>query len=425
MRYELRDYQAEASRKAVEFFHDDNIRYNAVEVLACGAGKSLILADIASKLNDKVLIFQPNAEILRQNYEKYCSYGLDNAAIYSASLNSKEVRDVTFATIGSAKNHSELFTDFKYICIDECQLVNPKEGMYSNFLKQLKCKVLGVTATPYRLDSQQGIFENGRFMPNGTYDKIDYFKDDFEPKPGVIVQSRAIEKIITRTRPRVFEKIIYHVQTKDLMDRKFLERPIYFDVRPKMWCEGNLFLNSTGLDYTDESVKKEYKRVDIYARLVTVVRHLLNPKDGNPRHGILVFTRFVEEADRLASEVPSCKVVKGTMGKKERKQVIDDFKNGKIKVLANANCLAEGFDYPELDTVVMARPTRSMAKYGQIVGRAMRKRADGKPKIPWFVDMCGNIDRFGKIEEHDIIDFSGNGRWEVMFGNKQLTNIYF
>lgn len=112
MKFKLRPYQEEASKKAVEFFLDKKKNWNALEVLPTASGKSLILADIAARLKDKVLVFSPTKEILEQNYKKYCSYGFDNASIYSASFKSKEISDVTFATIGSVKGHPELFTDF-------------------------------------------------------------------------------------------------------------------------------------------------------------------------------------------------------------------------------------------------------------------------------------------------------------------------
>ena len=113
MKFKLRPYQEEASKKAVEFFLDKKKNWNALEVLPTASGKSLILADIAARLKDKVLVFSPTKEILEQNYKKYCSYGFDNASIYSASFKSKEISDVTFATIGSVKGHPELFTDYE------------------------------------------------------------------------------------------------------------------------------------------------------------------------------------------------------------------------------------------------------------------------------------------------------------------------
>ena len=153
MSFVLRDYQQKASDAAATFFQDTKKKTNAIMVLPTGSGKSLIIADIASRIDGHTLVFQPSKEILEQNFKKLCSYGILDCSIYSASFNSKEISRITFATIGSVKGHPELFGHFKNVIIDECHLVNPKEGMYKDFLSILNCKVLGLTATPYRLSS--------------------------------------------------------------------------------------------------------------------------------------------------------------------------------------------------------------------------------------------------------------------------------
>ena len=85
----LRDYQKAASDKAVAFFKDKSKKSNGVMVLPTGAGKSIVIADIAHRLNDYVLIFCPSREIVEQNFKKLCSYGILDCSIYSASFNSK------------------------------------------------------------------------------------------------------------------------------------------------------------------------------------------------------------------------------------------------------------------------------------------------------------------------------------------------
>lgn len=79
MIYKLRDYQQQASDAAIRFFKDTKSKKNAIMVLPTGSGKSLIIADIAARLNGYVLVFQPSREILEQNFKKTMflwSYGL-------------------------------------------------------------------------------------------------------------------------------------------------------------------------------------------------------------------------------------------------------------------------------------------------------------------------------------------------------------
>ena len=387
----LRDYQKAASDKAVAFFKDKQKKSNAIIVLPTGAGKSIVVADIAHRLDDNVLIFCPSREIVAQNYDKMQKICPFDCSIYSASFNSKEISRITFATIGSVKNHPELFTHFKNIIVDECHLVNPKEGMYKKFFEVVNCKILGLTATPYRLSSSQ--------------------------------EFGAMLKFITRTRPAIFKEVIYHVQVSTLLDMGYLSKLNYYPMNPTGWNELNLKVNTTGADYTDRSVQREYERIDFYSFLVHIVQRLVNnQKTGIKRKGILVFTRFLKEAERLTYSISGCAIVSGDTPKGEREKILEAFKAGEISVVANVGVLVCGFDYPELDTIVLARPTMSLALYYQIVGRAIRPHKD--KETAWFVDLCGNINRFGKVEDLRLFD-SGNGKWAVFSNGRQLTNIRF
>ncbi len=262
--------------------------------------------------------------------------------------------------------------------------------MYRDFLSMLKCKVLGLTATPYRLSSSR----------------------DFG----------SMLKFITRTNPHIFYDVIYHVQVSTLLDMGYLAKLNYFPMNPIGWNELNLKVNTTGADYTEKSVQREYERIDFYGYIVHIVQRLMNPKIGGKRKGILVFTRFLKEAERLTWSIPGCAIVSGDTPKKEREQRLESFKSGEIPVVANVGVLTTGFDYPELDTIVMARPTMSLAMYYQIVGRAIRPHPS--KESGWFVDLCGNIKRFGEVSDLRLVD-GGNGKWAVYSKGRQLTNVRF
>ncbi len=391
MEIQLRDYQKVAADKAVAFLLDKKKKHNGIIVIPTGGGKSWCIASIANRLNDNVLIFCPSREILVQNYEKMQKICPFDCAVYSASVGKKQIAKITFATIGSAINHMDEFKHFNFVLIDECHLVNPKEGMYKTFISSLNCKVLGLSATPYRLSSSR----------------------DFG----------SMLKFITRTKPHVFSEVIYHVQVSTLLDMGYLAKLNYYPANPVGWNELNLKTNTTGSDYTDTSVVQEYERIDFYSWLVSIVNRLLNNrKTGIKRKGILVFTRFLKEAERLTWSIPGCAIVSGDTPKKEREHILEAFKAGEISVVANVGVLTTGFDYPELDTVVMARPTMSLAMWYQIVGRAIRPHP--KKDAGWIVDLCGNIKRFGEVSDLRLHD-SGNGKWAVFSNGRQLTNVRF
>lgn len=386
MVYKLRDYQKRASDAAVKAFESKRGK-NGILVCPTGSGKSLIIADIASRLDCPLLVLQPSKEILEQNYAKYCSYGYKNGGIYSASVGRKEINRVTFAMIGSVINHLDYFNHFKYVLIDECHLVKPSDGMYKRFIEASDRVVIGLTATPYRLYSDR---YGGSQL-----------------------------KFITRTRPRVFTDVLYYCQISELLYKGYLAKLNYYDITSLDMR--NVRSNSTGADYNDKSLVAEYQRSGFYGNLVNTVMRLLRPKSGVPRKGILVFTKFVKEAEKLVKDIPCSAIVTGSMNKKDREDILNDFKLGLIKVVVNVGVLTTGFDYPELDTVVMARPTKSLALWYQIVGRVLRPHKT--KECAWVVDMCGNLKRFGRVENLTISK-ADKGQWCVTNLERQLTNVY-
>lgn len=399
MTYKLRDYQQQASDTAVSFFNDKTRTHNALIVAATGCGKSLIIADIAYRLNDDVLVFCPSREITLQNYAKMKSYNVE-CSMYSASVGEKKISRITFATIGSVKNSPELFTHFKYVIIDEAHYVNSKKGMYKDFLKKLKRKVIGLSATPYRLE-------------------VDV---DMDWKTRTFKSATPYLQMLTDYKRPIFKDIIYSVDVGELLERGYLSELEYFYVPPKGWDEKCLFKNTTGTDYTDDSVRRMYDRTGFEFHLISVVRRLMNPKNGIKRNGILVFTRFVKEAQMLANNIEECEFICGDMTKANRERILKDFEDGKIKVLANANVLVVGYDRPDLDTVVLATPTLSLARYYQEVGRAIRPHPS--KECGWIVDLAGNINRFGEVSDLKL-NKNSNGKWAVFSKGRQLTNVRF
>lgn len=381
--YELRDYQKQAVDVAVNFFQTGN-KKNGIIVLPTGAGKSLVIANIAYRLDAPVLIFQPSKEILEQNYEKLCSYGVMDVGIFSASFGRKEVRKITFATIGSVKSHKDYFRLFRYVIIDECHGVNAEAGMYKDFIETIQCKVLGLTATPYRLYSSRFYGSMLRF--------------------------------ITRTNPRIFNEMLYAVQVRTLLNRGYLAPMNYYQLN--IVDTSILKVNSTGADFTDASVRRYYREIKFNDSLENIIRRLLVAG----RSSILVFTRFIDEANHIARTFSDCAaVVSSDTSKTDRENILRLFKNKQIKVVANVGVLTTGFDFPELATVVLARPTMSLALYYQMCGRAIRPFPG---KVSWVVDLCGNYKRFGRVDDLELRQ-TKPGIWAVFSGAKQLTNVYF
>lgn len=391
MKYVLRDYQRNASNAAVKLFKQEKAG-NGLLILPTGAGKSLVIADIASKLDGPLLILNPQKEILEQNFAKLQSYGCWDASIYSASVGCKDINRITFATIGSVMNHMEDFAHFKNVMIDECHNVNSKAGQYKQFIEAEKRRVVGLTATPYRLCS---------YLGGSTL------------------------KFLTRTRPRIFSDVLYYCQISELLSKGYLADLHYYDCTAIDMSR--VSSNSTGADFDEKSLKEEMLRCGFSDKLTSTTMRVLKPKNGTPRKGVLVFTRFIDEAESLVKKLCStgvkAAIVTGETPKKEREAILEEFKAGVIKVVANVGTLTTGFDYPELDTVILGRPTKSLALYYQMVGRAIRP---SKGKDGWVVDLCGNYKRFGNVADLEIgLEAPNSTRWCITSKGKQLTNVLF
>lgn len=353
------------------------------------SGKSLVIADIASRLEGPLLVFQPSKEILQQNFAKLQSYGIFDCGCYSASVGCKDINRITFATIGSVMNHMSDFDCFKNIIIDECHYVNSKSGQYKQFIEAKNRQVVGLTATPYRLDRAEG---------------------------------GSILKFLTRVRPRIFSKVIYCCQIGELLSKGYLADLHYYDLTELDLRR--VRSNSTGADYDERSLLAEYERCGFYDKLSNTVVKVLQPKSGIPRKGVLVFTAFTKEARQLVGKLQSLRInaaiVTGETPKKEREAILEGFKRREIKVVANVGVLTTGFDYPALDTVVLARPTKSLGLYYQMVGRAIRP-FEGKDG--WIVDLSGNYSRFGNVADLFISRPQGTTKWAVYSRGTQLTNV--
>lgn len=367
--YQLRDYQSEAVEESLK--HLREYRKPFIIQAATGAGKSLIIADICHKLDEPVLVLQPSKELLEQNYAKLKSYGVDDVAIYSASMKSKEIGKFTYATIGSIYKKPELFNHFKYVIIDECHQVNPKnlEGMYTKFLTAIGCtNVCGLTATPYRLVQK-------------------YYKEN-----GMMFYTSHL-KMINRIHPFFFKKIAYKIETQELIDMGYLS-PIKYRADEVNW--DLLEANSTGADFTTESLEKFWndKRLKKLALTIKMI------DDKCQRN--LIFCSSIRQAQRAVDMLSDMGVgsalITGETPPNEREDVVDEFRRGEIKHLVNVGVFTTGFDVPELDCIVLARPTMSLALYYQMVGRGVRIDPNNPNKMLRVYDFAGCVRKLGRIE---------------------------
>ena len=121
--YSLRPYQQQAVDATVSYFRTHT--RPACVVLPTGAGKSLVIAELARIANGRVLVLAHVKELVEQNHDKFASYGLESG-IYSAGLDRKDVSEkVIFGSVQSiARSDEQFFNDFSLVIIDECHRVS-------------------------------------------------------------------------------------------------------------------------------------------------------------------------------------------------------------------------------------------------------------------------------------------------------------
>lgn len=382
MNYILRDYQEECVKKGLEVLTSKKSCASII-VAPTSAGKALILGTIAKNLNELVVVLQPSKELLTQNYKHYTSYGLE-ASIYSASLGKKELdKGVVFGTIGSIIKDAEMLRQkgLRYVIIDECHRGSKKGSQLDKFLKKTGVKnILGLTATPVVLSNSI----NGSML-----------------------------KMQNREYSNIFKSIAHVVQIQEMTSRGYWTPLEYKQVAMDL---SNLTLNSIGTEFTSESVTKNYIENNLEKVIVDAVGEL----EKNNVKSILVFCPSVKEAQELQEKIKNSEVVYGDMKNIDRDRILSDFKQEKFNVLINCQMLQIGYDNPNLEAVIMATPTNSVALYYQILGRVVRIK-EGKEKAQ-VIDLVGNVDRFGRIEDFTFEEQDYTKGWAMFSGEKVLTN---
>lgn len=362
MSYSLRQYQ----QKAVDDMLSELQHYTKPFIINLhqGGGKSWIIAEVAKRVG-KCLVLCMSKELVEQDAEKIRAVGAD-CSIYSASCGKKIISDITVATIGSIRKVPQYCQGFDLIIIDEADQFpcDNKDSMYAKFFSQVRKKVVGLTGTAFRTAYSYARMRNGDVIQTTHIKALDQFK--------------------------FWGKVINEVSYQELLEQGYLA-PIQYsidDVDRSMLVE-----NSTGLDYTEESLAK-YGLTN-RQRVVECINGALNVWKCKR---VLVAVPNIEEATAIADMCGGA-TVHSKMSKRERERIVNDFKAGKIKVVVQVLVLNIGFDLPALDCIIFARPSKSLRIWAQTVGRGIRIDPEDPEKICRCIDMGGMLKLYGRIED--------------------------
>ena len=341
--YQLRPYQQESVASTLAHFRRE--RTPAVIVLPTGAGKSLVIAELARVAKGRVLVMAHVRELVEQNHAKFIALGLE-AGIYSAGLDRKESHQkVIFGSIQSiARADASFFQDFSLLVIDECHRVSTEgETQYFQVINKLRennpdiC-VLGLTATPYRLGY------------------------------GWIYEYNVPKKLRHGKSERFFKKCIFDLPTRYMISNHYLTPPVKIDSPVASYDFSSLKLNGTHFVQKQiEDLLKDQKRIT-----PMIIQNIVDM--SKDRHGVMIFTSSVAHAKEIMQSLPPkiSALVVGDTESGEREDIIKAFKERKLKFLVNVSVLTTGFDAPHVDVIALLRPTESASLYQQIIGRGLR-----------------------------------------------------
>lgn len=187
----------------------------------------------------------------------------------------------------------------------------------------------------------------------------------------------------------VFNRMIIGPDTRNLIGRGSLTD--YEVVLPASDIDlSGVAITGSG-DYSPKGLRMAAQKSHIVGDVVENYTRFANGSQA------VVFATDVETAERMAasynaSGIPAA-AVSGTTPDGERARAVGDFRDGKLRVLVNVDLFDEGFDLPAIETVIMARPTWSLAKYLQMIGRGLRPMP-GKTHA-MIIDHVSNVKRHG------------------------------
>jgi DNA repair protein RadD len=361
MQLKLRGYQEDAVSVGILKYCKENPAKSPVLELPTGSGKSVVIAEFCSRLaarGKRSLVLCRQKELVEQNHERFVQLteGKCSAGIYCAGLGRKDtVENVIFATAQSVGKSILDLGQINAIIVDEAHQIPLKsDSQYGKILSAVrefndKCRLIGLTATPYRTGS-------GLVYGEGTlFDDLSF--------------SVPVKKMIREGN--IVDWVLPEVTEVDVSDVK---------IRGNEFDAGEL-----GEAFTD---KLENNISEILALT-------------GDRSKVLIFATTVKHGEAVKKALDDsgnpCGFIHGESLPAARDALLGQFCSGPLKYLCNVGVLTTGFDCPSIDAVAICRSTQSAGLFYQMLGRGMRKN-EGKEDFI-VLDFGGNFARHGDPKE--------------------------
>lgn len=359
----LRPYQIEALDSIMKAWEHCN---RVLLQMPTGLGKTTVFSEIVKDFifnkhpNKRVLILVHRIELLDQVKDRLVEFGIRATSITS-SEDFDQNHQVSVATIQTLIKRLDTISNFSLIVVDEAHhSTSPSYLRVFEHYTSDSLKILGVTATPQRLDGQ-----------------------GFDQIYDLLIPSGQIREYIPKYLCDVTQRASSY--------------PDFSTIK----------VDPTTRDYELESSKVIMSNSKVMADLVMSFKEYCLGKKTlifavNSAHSQDIVNRLQKESIKI--QHIDYKTPSGN-----RRKIIQNFKEGKLDAICNVEIFTEGFDCPEVDVVVMARPTKSLALYLQQAGRCLRPKSDGRKGLI--------LDHAKLWLEHGLI--KENRRWSLA-GTKEI-----
>lgn len=359
----LRIYQSDAKQSVLDYWSSGG--GNPLVDMATGLGKSVTIGSLTQEILTayptlRILMLVHVKELVAQNAAALLRlWPQAPVGIYSAGLGRRDTSQrILFASVQSVYRRAKEIGPFDIVIIDEAHLVpNGGEGMYRALLDRLRedrpdLRVVGFTATPFRMDS-------------GRLDAGD---------------------------ARLFDEIVYSYGIAKGIDDGWLSPLVSKMGATEIDVSG---VSKRGGEFVSGALEAAADQDAITQAAVSEIIAL-----GASRRSWLTFCAGVKHAHHVRDEFRRqgvhAETITGETHAGDRQRFIDDFRAGRLRVLTNANVLTTGFDAPGLDLIALLRPTLSPGLLVQMLGRGTRL-SEGKSDC-LVLDFTGTIRRLGPVD---------------------------
>ena len=282
----------------------------------------------------------------------------------------------------TVKNRRVLFLIHRKEVLEQANATFKEQGVDFDLLTSGMVQTL--TRRVDKLDAPHIILvDEAHHALSKSYRRIlDKFKDAY-----VLLFTATPVRLGREQLDQVADDIVLGKSIKELTAAGFLA-PFRYYQPPAGFNQSELKLSSTG-DYTNKSITSALQSC-LYGDLVSHYKRLAAGKQA------VCYCHSIDAAKHAAAEFNKNGIaaaeVDGTTPRSERDELVKKFRAGVIKVMVNVNLFTEGVDLPDVDAVILARPTSSLSLYLQFAMRCLNPR---RGKVAVIIDHANNVEKFG------------------------------